>query len=78
MTFKSIKPGDMVISQGRIWRVSGCYLGVLGCEDIIGLEVVDKRQGSMDGRDVKEMAVPLALIPTDSVFRLVDRNHSPP
>lgn len=63
-----IEPGYIVISEGRIWRVTGCYYGALGHEDIIGLVPLDKKTGSVDGSDVAEMTVPLALIPQEGVY----------
>lgn len=63
-----IEPGYIVTIEGRIWRVTGCYYGALGHEDIIGLEPLDKKPGSVGEASVAEMTVPLALIPKEGVY----------
>lgn len=52
-----------------MWRVTGCYYGALGHEDIIGLAALDREPGNLRGADVAEMSVPLALIPQGSVYK---------
>jgi len=67
-----MKPGDFVILPHRrsirAWRITGVYLGGVGQESVVGLEVADGRSNSHVGEDeVIEMFVPLALV-EDKVF----------
>ena len=71
--FKSIHSGDMIVLGARFWRVSGVYLGGSGQESLIGIECLDRHYGYAGGHgSVREMLVPIDLIPYESIFRQVD------
>lgn len=71
--FKSILVGDLIVMERRIWRVTGCYVGALGHEDMISIECLDRKPGSTE-KDVKDMHVPVDMIPHNAVFRAVDHD----
>jgi hypothetical protein len=71
--FKSIDVGDLIVMERRIWRVTDCHYGALGHEDMISIKCLDKKPGSAEG-DVKDMLVPLDLIPHKSIYRAVDHD----
>lgn len=57
-----MKPGDLVVEEARIWRVTGVYLGAVGQEDVVGLEPLDKTPPHVGEETVAEMIVPTALV----------------
>lgn len=75
--FKSITPGDLVNVGNRFWKVVGCYYGAVGQEDVIGIESLDRSYGDIGyGPRIKELLVPLELIPHEAIFRPVDHDEA--
>lgn len=75
--FLSVKPSDIIMRDGRVWKVTGVYLGASEQENVIGLRCADVSMPCVpDGRGgvsvADEMFVPLALIDPRDVFRRVD------
>lgn len=70
--FKSIRVDDLIVRDGRMWRVTGCYHGALNQESMIGLECLDMQAGMSGECTVREMLVPIDLIPAENIFRKVD------
>ena len=46
----------------RVWRVTGCYLGADSEEELLGLEVLDRKHGHANGYRVVEMLVPVMMV----------------
>ncbi len=68
----NIKVGDMVMVPGRFWRVSGVYIGGFGCENVVELQIVDRKPAQVDADDVRKILVPKALITQRMVYRPTD------
>jgi len=61
-----MKPGDYIIkprgsAEADIWRITGIYLGGVGHQNIIGLQTINRKDGSDGERTVTEMLCPLEL-----------------
>lgn len=69
---QSKQPGDYVMLDTprgpRTWRIIGCYIGAVGQESAIGLEVLDRTNPHVGEHEITEMIVPEALI-EGRVFR---------
>lgn len=70
----NIAVNDLIIRGERIFRVTGVYLGTGATEDLVGIRSVDMQPGSVNGKTVSEMLLPLALMNPDEIYRRV--NHS--
>ncbi len=46
----------------RVFRVTGVYLGATYQESVVGIETLDKKRATPDGKEVYEMFVPLNII----------------
>jgi hypothetical protein len=73
--FKSIHVHDLVVKDGRVWRVTGVYIGGTDQENIVGLKSVDLVAGFVSGvGTVEDMHVPEDLIDPACIFRRVDHD----
>lgn len=60
---ESIKPGDTLAMDAHVWGVTGVFLGGLGQESVIGLQVTGNIQDAdAYGKDLPELFVPEILI----------------
>ena len=57
-----MSPGDVVLVGKSAFRITGVYLGGTGTQDIVGLESLWKTAGYADGKQVKEMFVPMEMV----------------
>lgn len=72
-TFKSIQVDDLIIKNGRTWRVVGVHMGCTQQENLIALKSVDLSPGCVGGVGlIDEMHVPEDLIDHACIYRRVD------
>ena len=64
-----IRVGDMIMIPGRFWRVTGIHIGGVGYENVIELEIVDRKPAQYDKTDVNKLLVPEALLTQRMVYR---------
>lgn len=65
----NIQVGDMVIIPGRFWRVTGVYIGGIEHENVIELQIVDRKPAQYGAKDVNKLLVPEALIKPPMIYR---------
>jgi hypothetical protein len=54
---------DTLVIEGRAWAVTGVFLGGLGQESVLGLQVIGERfDATAYGQDVPELFVPEIII----------------
>lgn len=67
----NIQVGDMIIIPGRFWRVTGIHIGDVDHENVIELQIVDRKPAQYGTKDVNKLLVPEALIKPPMVYRNV-------
>lgn len=68
----NIQVGDMVIIPGRFWRVTGIHIGGVEHENVVELQIVDRKPAQYGVKDVNKLLVPEALIKPPMIYRNVN------
>jgi hypothetical protein len=63
-----MRVGDLVICGKGTFKITGIYLGGIGTQNLVGLEVLNRAKGYIDGMPVHEMYVPEELVLNAEVY----------